>query len=301
MSSKGVKTGFAVLLSLACLATLLCVPSSRSPGNIQVQDSSPALVHADVALLEQAAPPLSTEIAGAPDPHEGMSVAMTPEQAQELSPFVELGSLDSAPEESFDDFILRVGMEIDLFTRTTLHEACAVIMKATDRDAWRVRITTNRSHISCTMIVFEEEGFERTGEDIHSHPRIVGGVKANARDIAKRKDFFCGEGIIVFDENFSGIDYAHGPGYLVSRGRLLYQHGAQYPVRQLARFEPLAQSSLMPPAGEVGQETSLVAAAWKNEDVAGLPSTACEDPQTQIEAHFVQNAAVDAPIELPLD
>lgn len=219
-----------------------------------------------------------------------MSNALELGDAQQKAPFLELGAMDSAPGESFDDYIVRVAQAMDAFTKQTNHEVCGVILVNEQGDAWRVRLTTNRSHISCVMVTFDEPGYKRLGPDIHSHPRVPGGIAANSQDIERNPRFACGQTMVVFDETFSEKDLSRGPGYLVSRNRLLFQRGKEFPFQQRAVFDSLERMpELTLVSGEVASfeasavsldeghaaAVSVLAAAWQNQDVEGLPQTSC--------------------------
>lgn len=149
---------------------------------------------------------------------------LTAVEAQRIAPFVELGVLDSLPEESKDQFMLRVARSLDDFTERTRHEACSAIMSNPEQTQWRVRLITNRSHVGCIRAVFSEPGFLATNETIHSHPQDSSfqTMFANRAD-ARLRGFSCKERLIVDDKSFSPGDLTNGPGYLVARGRLLYQ------------------------------------------------------------------------------
>lgn len=292
-------------------AALAFIPPSSGPHLSAAQDV-PRLTQAQAdAMAEGYSSPVVATLGEQPpvdpvekDPTERprMGEALDPVEAREKSPFVEVGAMTSQPGEEKDVFLTRVAQTMDLFTRTTQHEICGVIMVSESNDAFRVRLTTNRSHIGCTMVVFSEPGFERLGPDIHSHPRAPGGVEANARDIVYRKDFSCGQRMFIFDHRFSSVDFKHGEGYLVSRGQLLYQHGDQWPVRQVAVFDPIEE----PVALEVGTgldpqvSEELAASAWNNEDREGVPSTACPAEQdSQLGAAKGNQASAQDP-DLPL-
>lgn len=279
---RAVRRAFLPLAALAVLGTfLLPTPLANSTEGVGGQGAS--LVQTEAFIEGAKLPsPLPVDIAA----QKKMGDALSPHQAEVYAPFVELGALDSHPGEDLNVFLTRVAQAMDLFTRKTLHETCGVIMVDPARSAWRVRLTTNRSHLSCVMVEFDEPGFIRMGEDIHSHPLIPGGVHANAQDIVRRRDFACGEKIQIFDERFSSVDFEHGPGYLVSRGRLLYQHGQQWPIRQLAVFEPINEEE-MPHLAKGGINPTLnpelAAAAWKNEDVDGVPLTQCPTEEADLD------------------
>ena len=198
--------------------------------------------------------------------------------ARPIPPYVELGAMTSRPGEAKEDFLVRLAQSMDLFTRSTGHETCGMIMESDTGGTYKVRLTSNRAHISCTMMSFREPGFHAIGEDIHSHPRIVGGVKSNGPDVKSRSDLHCGGRIIIYDETFSDVDFRNGPGYLVSRGRLLFQHGAQWPMRQVATIEAIQESEPLQVGGlDASGDEQLASAAWGNQEVEGLPSTQCPE------------------------
>ena len=217
-------------------------------------------------------------------------VESTPEQAAITTPFVELGAMDSRPGEGLEIFLMRVAQVMDMFTRKTKQETCGVIMAKDDNNGFRVRMTTNRAHIACVGIVFEEPGFHRLGPDIHTHPHVPGGIIVNAQDSRIRPDFICGERVLIFDEKFSDIDLKHGSGYLVSRTRLLYQHGTVASVREVGVFDSIdTMPTLMlgggpsVEAGIVG--TAAVRAAWADRDTVDVPTTKCPPRLTPRRRH----------------
>lgn len=277
--------------TLFCLAALTAATLVPLGPTRQVSDQQP------VQVTSPAADAVASESKAAGMPEEP-STAIVEKQEQYPLPvatavrladqvaadsFVELGALDSTPGEAFDPFLVRVAQAMDSFTSITGHEVCGVIMQSEHEDAWRVRLTTNRSHIGCVMVSFDEPGFRRYGTDIHSHPRLPGGATVNAQDVMRRPDFHCGMTALVFDETFSGQDLSRGPGYLVSRNRLLYQNGADKPFRQLATFETLdtpPELALRQTASPAVPGQEAAAAAWANEDQEGIPATRCPAPET---------------------
>lgn len=156
--------------------------------------------------------------------------------------YVDLGAMQSDLSEGMDDFLIRVAQTMDWFTRSSGFEACGVIMKSNTQDVWQVRLTTNRSRISCEMVEFPESGFTRISPDIHSHPYFEEDVFANAQDIRYNSNFKCGDQMFIYDDRFSKRDFSRGDGYLVTRGQLLYQHGERWPIRQVAVFNPLEEA-----------------------------------------------------------
>lgn len=215
---------------------------------------------------------------------------------RQAPPFVEIGAMTSQPEESKEAFLVRLAQTMDAFTRATGHEACGLILKSNEAETYKVRLTTNRAHISCTMMSFREPGFHPIGEDIHSHPRIVGGVKSNRPDMRNRSDLRCGNRIIIYDETFSEVDFNNGPGYLVSRGRLLFQRGAQWPMRQVATFEAIEQAEPLEVGGvDPKRNEALAAAAWANEEMEGLPPTECAEEIEEVAQASTPNPAITGP------
>lgn len=210
---------------------------------------------------------------------------VTPAQARLAAPFVELGAMDSAPEEALEPFLLRVAAVMDAFTDRTAQEACGVLLASRDAPRqFRVRLTTNRAQIACVMVDFDEEGWERVGPDIHSHPHFTSLATTNAQDAARRKkQFACGVSMNVHDAFFSAGDFARGPGYLVARNRLLFQHGANFPARLVGEVEP--RSAVVLSVGQRHQSpaarralASHAAAAWLRSEHAVLPALACPAP-----------------------
>jgi hypothetical protein len=225
---------------------------------------------------------------------------VTPEQARLAAPYVEVGVVSSRPEEkTVEDFLLRVGQVMDSFTHTTGYETCGLIMANADNTQWRVRLASNRSHISCVIIQFNEPGYTRLGPDIHSHPYAPEGVVNNNPDHQRRPNFECGGRTTIYDEMFSQGDYHHGAGYLVARNRLLYQHGGQWPVRMVGQLgprleasdvqahyvEPLASSSVLTKGSDAtraAQVTQVAAGSWNNDEVDGFPQLRCPRPKGQM-------------------
>ena len=227
------------------------------------------------------------------DQHAQGNNTLTPSLARFVAPFVELGAMDSVAGETRETFLVRVAQTMDLFTRTTRHEACGVLMESHDKARYRVRLTSNLSHISCVKVQFDEPGYGRVGPDIHSHPRIPGGVEANAQDVARRRDFSCGQRIFVFDETFSSVDFQQGAGYLVTRGQLLYQHGRQWPIQQIASFDPIDTYPALALGGqEVAFEAALASAAMRGDSHEGLPNTRCDTPAPANHPPGIDNTAV---------
>lgn len=280
------------LFSLTALAgaSLIALGALNHPDLANEDVAADAVATADVVAPNPVPVPPAASSPAASSKQPLMSKVLGLGDARKKAPFLELGAMDSAPDESFDDYMVRVAQAMDAFTRQTNHEVCGVILVNEQGDAWRVRLTTNRSHISCVMVTFDEPGYKRLGPDIHSHPRVPGGIAANSQDIERNPRFACGQKMVVFDETFSEKDLTRGPGYLVSRNRLLFQRGKEFPFQQRAVFESLERMpELTLASGEVASfdasatssgvgeasAVSVLAAAWQNQDIEGLPQTSC--------------------------
>lgn len=197
--------------------------------------------------------------------------------------FVELGVVNSRPEEAQNDFLMRVARVLDRFTRTSGHEACGAIMASADNTRWRVRLITNRSQLGCVRMMFDEPGFVLTPDTIHSHPLPNRGrLYANARDQVLR-GFRCGTPVIVHDESFSKSDVANSRGYLVAQGQLLRLKDDV--VSQLGTIDltaPIDGLVSMPNAtGRTTRQVRALAveatpAVWSKHDAEGLPILGCK-------------------------
>lgn len=300
---RGWKQRAVFSLGIMATAGLVLIPPAPSHDGPDIQISLQTQAQADVAAegVDPGIAPVSSKESQQaieekdPTAPARAGQALDPHAASKATPFVEVGAMTSNPGEGKDAFLVRVAQTMDVFTRTTEHEICGVIMVSDNNDAYRVRLTTNRSHIACTMVVFAEPGFSRLGPDIHSHPFNTGDIRANARDIVYRKDFSCGQKMTIFDHRFSTVDFNHGAGYLVTRGQLLYQHGVEWPIRQLAVFDRIDEPEALEIGGGLDPEISeeLAAAAWENEDREGVPATACpaDDEEAVVEEGPVEKSA----------
>lgn len=268
------------------MAAVMGISPGRSPPLDPARDANEAMATAEAVGLGPDVPEVSPVRLPASPPKP--TFFLNPAQADLVAPFVELGAMDSWPGESQHDFLVRVAQAMDLYSRQTSFEACGVILKASGASMWRVRLTTHRSHIACLMVSFDEPGFAPTGEDIHSHPRVVGGTLANAQDVERNPRFVCNQRMVVFDERFSERDLDRGPGYLVSRGRLMYQRGRAYPFQLRAAFDPVeekpalafASAPMLASAQAEGRLPALAEAVWANEEAEGLLPIACEADET---------------------
>lgn len=150
----------------------------------------------------------------------------------------EVGTFTSAPGESHDAFVLRVAEALKTWTDDTGTEACGPIVQAKD-GTYSVQLTTEKAQTVCLRSTVMPDGMTYTGDSIHSHPAMKDGghqVRLTTHDFDVLEAM--GRVKLVDDmrrmhirtveaepDTFSADDYAAGPGYLVVKGQLLYQHG----------------------------------------------------------------------------
>jgi len=150
----------------------------------------------------------------------------------------EVGTYTSTPGESHDVFVLRVAEALKTWTDETGTEACGPIEQAKD-GTFSVQLTTEKAQTVCLRSTAPVAGMTYTGDSIHSHPAAKNGgytVRLKGQDLEALEAL--GQVKLVDDlrrfhirtlpaepDTFSDDDYAGGPGYLVVKGQLLYQHG----------------------------------------------------------------------------
>jgi hypothetical protein len=205
---------------------------------------------------------------------------LAPEKTGVANAFVQLGVIDSAEGEKKNDYMMRVAGVLHAFTAQTNYEACGGIMKKEDGIGWRVRLITNRSHLGCVSMVFDEPGYQVTYETIHSHPRNDTIIQANARDEMLR-GIHCGRKVAVDGFDFSPGDLENGSGYLVTHKHLLYQNGGDNRViiGKINPKLPLSQMTNEPyrsvnSSGEFSSVTATTA-SWSENDADGQPVVSC--------------------------
>lgn len=148
-----------------------------------------------------------------------------------------VGQFTSKTNESHDAFVLRVAQALKAWTDQTGTEACGPIAKTKDGHYF-VELTTEKAQTVCLRSTVMPEGMTYTGDSIHSHPFKEGTsqIRLTSHDLAvldemgevqfvdelRRMDI---RSVHAEPDTFSPDDYAAGPGYLVVKGQLLYQHG----------------------------------------------------------------------------
>jgi hypothetical protein len=127
--------------------------------------------------------------------------------------------------ETQKDFLVRVGTELQDWAAKNKTEACGQIA-ANESGNWSVVIVTENAHAACgeprgALL----PGYHFIGKTIHVHPQkrtyIVNGYDEAMGDTG----LALGQKVPLDPERYSDADFASGPGYLVTNGKLYYQHG----------------------------------------------------------------------------
>lgn len=147
----------------------------------------------------------------------------------ERVPVVQLPTLSQRNAEAHSDFLVRVAGWMHNYTSGTNEEVCANICASPD-GALSVRLLSNKSHLACGLMDMCAPGSSLTADSIHSHPldenfRINDADRAFLRDRSPGRNINRHASFTANAEEFSSFDYDNGPGYLVAKGRLLYQSG----------------------------------------------------------------------------
>ncbi|WP_243043053.1 hypothetical protein [Dyella sedimenti] len=134
--------------------------------------------------------------------------------------------------------MLRVAEALKTWMDDTGTEACGPIAQAKD-GKYFVQLATEKAQTVCLRAIMMPDSMADTGGDIHSHPVAKNGgytVRLTTQDFVALEAL--GRVKLVDDmrrmnirtlplepDTFSPNGYAAGPGYLVVKGQLLYQHG----------------------------------------------------------------------------
>lgn len=145
----------------------------------------------------------------------------------------------SPPGQPMDDFIKEVGPQLSKWTLENGVEACGYIAINQDTGQYSVVMGTIRSQLDCPMLSDRVlPGFTRTGESLHSHPRADdrGYIVVTERTRALSNSGLAhNERVPIGATNFSGADYALGPGYLVVAGGGVWHQQGRGTKRYLGR------------------------------------------------------------------
>lgn len=146
-------------------------------------------------------------------------------------PIQTVGVYVSQPGHVKEDFVREVAVTLNRWTLATGVEACGYIAAKTTPAGtqYGIELGTIGSQLTCHLNAgMIPDGFLRTNETLHSHPRAdsLGRIAVNAatrriNDLPQSLRY-----VRVGVKQFSEEDYAEGPGYVVIAGHhLLYQNG----------------------------------------------------------------------------
>lgn len=152
-------------------------------------------------------------------------------------PRVFLQEFVSSPGQELDDFVVSIAPHLRNHTLAAREEICGSIGYNSTTKQYGVRVYTNHGVFNCLITLSDlPEGMEKTMQTVHTHP-------ASARIYPKRTDVIIGrnsgmnvnqsvpENLMV--SSFSQGDLKAGPGYLVTKTKVLAQRGAGH-IRTVA-------------------------------------------------------------------
>ena len=148
-----------------------------------------------------------------------------------------MGAFVSERGEDQTQFLKRVGQSFHQHTKITGHETCGVVARNQDNQ-WAVLAFSDGVQMGCGMRYSQvPDGFESTGETIHTHP-VASTVVLNARDRAwnKRYNGTPEKHVVAVNPDFSHADLNGGPGWLVTRGALHHHDGNGWRGRRVGRI-----------------------------------------------------------------
>jgi hypothetical protein len=128
--------------------------------------------------------------------------------------------------QSYNDFLLGVGHELQDWAAKNQTEACGQLAQ-NETGNWSVVIVSENAHAACgepqgALL----KGYHFVGKTIHVHPQKRFYIVNNADESMGDTGLSIGSRVQLEPEHFSKADIASGPGYLVTNGKLYYQHGA---------------------------------------------------------------------------
>lgn len=195
--------------------------------------------------------------------------------------YEDLGAFVSAPAETKEGFMLRVGSFLAHYTLKTGWEACGMVQESIEGKAWTVRLVTNGSQMGCARVAFEQDGFVPLDESIHSHPAGPR-LTATAQDQRLHPNLSCGERYTVSSHVFSARDFSLGAGYLVipaklfSSAQLLHQtNGKASKVGKLS--ENIARPDIAYAGKPLSQEGVVLVPLSKAAEVVPPPLRRCRN------------------------
>lgn len=136
-------------------------------------------------------------------------------------------------EEPLDDFMVRIAPVLQQYTHDTNHEACGRVYQNDDGTRFGVRLLTSKGAITCAIPLEQMEGMRPLRLTIHSHPQktTVMPTLADVQFYQSEDNSGMGRTVLrgrpetLSNKIFSDPDFASGPGYLVSKGKVFYQEG----------------------------------------------------------------------------
>lgn len=145
-------------------------------------------------------------------------------------PIVKFATVTSLAHEDERAFILRTAKIAQAYTGFDGHEVCSRICRSTD-GRLSTTLHTAMSSLGCPIVDGCAEGFAATNQTLHTHPVSIP-RRVSAHDVAflrHRGDRVRARIGARFQPSpatqFSDMDYANGPGYLVASGEVWFQSG----------------------------------------------------------------------------
>ena len=135
----------------------------------------------------------------------------------------EVKVLESVEGETRTEFVKRIAVDFETFTRETGFEACGWVAYG-GRAAFTVKMVTMKSQIACGLSKTDFVDGTFGTETIHSHP-FTKAIKLN--NVDKRLRGFPVTKLRTVSVNlckFSSEDYSK-PGFLIACGKVFYQTG----------------------------------------------------------------------------
>lgn len=132
---------------------------------------------------------------------------------------------ESNQNESYTDFVMRVGRFMNGWTKDSNAEICGILTEKNGQ--YFVILGTINSQLSCNSNKIVS-GTTPTGDNIHSHPATMVGNRLKITDATRKIE---GDRVpqvtftVVNTKIFSENDYKAGNGFLVANDLVQYQNG----------------------------------------------------------------------------
>lgn len=139
--------------------------------------------------------------------------------------FAPIKDLRQIKGESKQQFLIRVGAELNKFSTVTNYEGCGRLARHAD-GSYSIRLHTNLSHKGCIVLSsYVLADFEPINDLIHSHPVRSPVVFTKDDAVLAKGEAYAGMRVDVVTKTFSLQDYDIGAGWLVADGKLMWQNG----------------------------------------------------------------------------